>query len=58
MLRYAFIFLVLALIAGALNIGGVAAVSMNIAYILFVVFLIMLVVHFVMGATRGRGTRL
>jgi uncharacterized membrane protein YtjA (UPF0391 family) len=55
MLRYALIFLVLALIAGALNLGGVAAVSMNIAYILFVVFLVLLVIHFIQGR---RGTRI
>jgi uncharacterized membrane protein YtjA (UPF0391 family) len=54
MLRYALIFLVLALVAGALNMGGVAQVSMNIAYILFVVFLILLVVHFVTGRGRTR----
>jgi uncharacterized membrane protein YtjA (UPF0391 family) len=56
MLRYAIIFLILALVAGALNMGGVAAVSINIAYVLFVVFLILLVVHFVTG--KGRGSRL
>lgn len=56
MLRYAIIFLVLALVAGALNMGGVAAVSINIAYVLFVVFLILLVVHFVTG--KGRGSSL
>ncbi|WP_339872527.1 DUF1328 domain-containing protein [uncultured Brevundimonas sp.] len=55
MLRYAIIFLVLALIAGALNMGGVAAVSINIAYVLFVVFLILLVVHFFTGRGRGSG---
>lgn len=54
MLRYAIIFLILALVAGALNLGGVAAVSINIAYVLFVVFLILLVVHFVTGKGRGR----
>ncbi len=32
--------------------GGVAGLSMNIAYVLFVVFLILLVVHFFTG--RGR----
>ncbi len=53
MLRYAIIFLILALVAGALNMGGVAAVSINIAYVLFVVFLILLVVHFVTGKGRG-----
>tara|TARA_R110002051_G_scaffold10837_1_gene40408 strand:- start:1099 stop:1269 length:171 start_codon:yes stop_codon:yes gene_type:complete len=56
MLRYAIIFFVLALVAGALNMGGVAAVSINIAYVLFVVFLILLVVHFVTG--KGRGSSL
>ncbi|MDI1281289.1 MAG: uncharacterized membrane protein YtjA (UPF0391 family) [Brevundimonas sp.] len=56
MLRYAIIFLILALVAGALNMGGVAAVSINIAYVLFVVFLILLVVHFVTG--KGGGSRL
>jgi uncharacterized membrane protein YtjA (UPF0391 family) len=54
MLRYALIFLVLALVAGALNLGGVAALSINIAYVLFVIFLILLVVHFLTG--RGRGS--
>ena len=47
MLRWAVIFLVL-----ALGAGGVAGLSMNIAYVLFVVFLILLVVHFFTG--RGR----
>ncbi len=52
MLRWAVIFLVLALVAGALGAGSVAGLSMNIAYVLFVVFLILLVVHFFTG--RGR----
>ena len=55
MLRWALIFLVLPLIAGALGAGGVAGLSMNIAYVLFVVFLILLVVHFFQGR---RGTRI
>src|SRR5687768_16057138 len=41
MLRWALIFLVLALVAGALGAGGVANVSMNIAYVLFVIFIIL-----------------
>ena len=52
MLRYAIIFFVIALIAGALGAGGVAGLSMNIAYILAVIGLILLVIHFVTG--RGR----
>ena len=55
MIRWALIFLGLALIAGALGAGGVAGLSMNIAYVLFVVFLILLVVHFFQGR---RGTRI
>lgn len=52
MLRWAIIFLVLALVAGALGAGAVGGPSMNIAYVLFVVFLILLAVHFFTG--RGR----
>ena len=37
MLHYALVFLVVALIAGALGVSGVAAVATNIAYVLFVV---------------------
>jgi uncharacterized membrane protein YtjA (UPF0391 family) len=49
MIYYALVFLVLALIAGALGVSGVAAVSSQIAWVLFVVGLILMVVHFVTG---------
>ncbi|QDU61998.1 hypothetical protein Pan216_28640 [Planctomycetes bacterium Pan216] len=53
MLRWAVLFLILALIAAALGFGGVAAVSQEIAWILFVVFIVLFIVSLVMGR-RGR----
>lgn len=57
MLRWALIFLVVALIAGVLGFTSIAGTSMAIAQILFyvfvVLFLISLVLHFVRG---GRGS--
>jgi uncharacterized membrane protein YtjA (UPF0391 family) len=49
MLYYALIFLVVALIAGALGVSGVASVATNIAYILFVIAVVLFVVHLVAG---------
>jgi len=50
MLRWAAGFLVIALIAGALGIGGVVeGLALNIAWILFVVFIVLTLVSFVMG---------
>lgn len=44
MLSYAFLFLVIALIAAALGFGGVAGVAMGIARILFFVFLVLFII--------------
>jgi uncharacterized membrane protein YtjA (UPF0391 family) len=52
MLRWALIFLIVALVAGALGMWPVAALGSEIAWILFVVFLILFVVSLVLG--RGR----
>jgi uncharacterized membrane protein YtjA (UPF0391 family) len=52
MLRYAIIFLVIALVAGVLGFGGIAGASVGIAKILFVIFLILFVVSAIMHATR------
>ena len=52
MLQMALLFLVIALIAGALGLGGVAWLSSEIAWILFVVFLILFVVALVFGGRR------
>ena len=57
MLHYAVVFLVLALIAGVLGFGGVAAISVEMAKILFVVFLILFLISAVFGY-RGRTPRL
>jgi uncharacterized membrane protein YtjA (UPF0391 family) len=49
MFHYALVFLVLALIAGALGVSGVAAISSQIAWVLFVVGLVLMLVHFLTG---------
>ena len=49
MLHWAAVFLVVALIAAVLGLTGIAGISMNIAWILFVVGLILAVVFLVMG---------
>jgi uncharacterized membrane protein YtjA (UPF0391 family) len=49
MLRWALLFLIVALIAGVLGFGGIAADSAWIAKVLFVVFLIMFLVSMVLG---------
>ncbi len=56
MLRYALIFLVIALIAGVLGFGGIAGASMGIAKILFWIFIILFVVGLVMHLVRGGTT--
>ena len=50
MLKYAIVFAVISLIAGALGFGGIAAGSAGIAKILFGVFLILAVVFIVLAA--------
>jgi uncharacterized membrane protein YtjA (UPF0391 family) len=51
MLYWAAVFLVIALVAGVLGFGGIAGLSSNIAWILFVVGLILAVVY---AVRRGR----
>ena len=50
MLKYAIIFAVISLIAGALGFGGVAAGAAGIAKVLFGLFLILAVVFLVLAA--------
>ena len=50
MLKYAIIFAVISLIAGALGFGGLAAGSAGIAKVLFGLFLILTVVFIVLAA--------
>jgi len=54
MLRWALIFLVLALVAGLLGFTGVAGQSMYIAKILFFVFLVIFVVSLLYSLLTGR----
>jgi len=53
MLYWAMVFLVIALVAGALGIGGgVQVVSAQIAWILFIVFIALFLVSLVAGGVR------
>ncbi|MEJ2530671.1 MAG: DUF1328 domain-containing protein [Halioglobus sp.] len=54
MLYWALIFLVVAIVAGVLGFTGVAAISADIAWALFVIGLILAVVFFVLGRRRPR----
>jgi len=54
MLRYAIIFLVIALVAGILGFGGIAGASVGIAKILFFVFVALFVIGILVHFVRGR----
>lgn len=56
MLRWALLFLVVALVAALFGFGGVAGTSIMAAKILFFVFLVMFVVSLVMGSREPRET--
>ena len=49
MLRWAILFAILALVAGVLGFGRMAAGFENVAYVLLVVFVILFIVALVMG---------
>ena len=51
MLYYALMFLVIGLIANALNLLGVSAVAVQMSWILFLIGVVLLVVHLVSGRT-------
>ena len=51
MLYYALVFLVLGVIAGALNLTGVAAVAVQISWVLFVIGIVLVAIHVVTGRT-------
>ena len=53
MLYYALVFLVIGLIAGALGLFGIAAVAGQIAWFLFLIGVILLVIHLVSGRSTG-----
>ena len=54
MLRYAVVFLVIALIAALFGFTGIAAGAVEIARILFFIFLLLFVASFVFGLMRSR----
>jgi len=49
MLYYALMFLVVGLIAGALGLFGIAAIAGQIAWVLFLIDVIFIVVHLISG---------
>jgi uncharacterized membrane protein YtjA (UPF0391 family) len=51
MLYYALMFLVVGLIAGALGLFGLAAIAGQIAWVLFLIGVILVIVHMVTGRT-------
>ncbi len=53
MLKWALIFLVVGLIAAALGAGGVAGMSMNIAWVIFVIAIILAIIGFFTGRSKG-----
>lgn len=57
MLRWVLLFLVIALIAGMLGFGAVSGMSMDIAQILFVAFLVLLVVGLLVRFLGGGPAR-
>src|SRR5262249_42758799 len=52
MLYYALLFLMFGLVAGALGLFVIAAVASQIAWVLFLIGIVLLVVHLVTGRTR------
>jgi uncharacterized membrane protein YtjA (UPF0391 family) len=48
-LYYAFLFLVVALIAGVLGVSGVAGIATQIAWVLFLIGILLLGVNFLTG---------
>ena len=57
MLRWALIFLVLGLIAAAFGFTGIAGASVEIARVVFFLFLAIFAVMFILGLTVYRGIR-
>ena len=53
MLYFALMFMVVGLIAGALNLAGVSAVAVQISWILFVIGVVLVAIHLI----TGRSTR-
>lgn len=57
MLMWALLFLVVAVIAGALGFGGIAIVSIELAKVIFWLFLVLFVVALAYTLVTGRNPR-
>jgi len=53
MLRWALIFLVIAMVAALFGFGGIVEVAAGMARILFFIFIVLLLLSLVMGVFRG-----
>jgi uncharacterized membrane protein YtjA (UPF0391 family) len=51
-LHYALVFLVVGLLAGVLGLAGIAAVAGQIAWVLFLIGVVLIVVHLATGGRR------
>jgi len=49
MLYWAFVFLIVALVAGALGFGGIAGTAAGIARVLFGIFVVLFLIRLVLG---------
>tara|TARA_R110002049_G_scaffold54538_9_gene151821 strand:- start:481 stop:645 length:165 start_codon:yes stop_codon:yes gene_type:complete len=54
MLHYTVVFLVVALIAGLFGFTGLAAGAVDIARVLFFIFIVLFVASLILGLMRGR----
>lgn len=54
MLRWAVIFLVVALVAGLFGFTGIAVAAVGIAQILFYLFLVLFLIALIVGLIQGR----
>jgi len=53
MLYYALMFLVVGLIAGALGLFGIAAIAGQIAWVLFLIGVVLIIAHMISGRRRA-----
>jgi uncharacterized membrane protein YtjA (UPF0391 family) len=49
MLYYALVFLLVGVIAGALNLAGVSAVAVQISWVLFLIGIVLVAIHVITG---------
>lgn len=57
MLNWSVSFLIIAIVAAILGFGGIAATAVEMARILFVVFLVLFLVSLLVGVIRGKDVR-